>query len=221
VTICVKTGMASEYKIATRVAAPYIEVLTGMWDADRLDAHLAKDCEAIISFGLCGGLNYSADVGSGFVCGLLETPDGVFDADTAWRTRLIRATGYWSCKWWSSGALNTANDARQRAALFHKTGAWVIDDETYAVALFAERRKIPFQALRVVSDSVDDNLPPAVTSALNANGTDNIEAVIESVCHDPFQIPALIKTALEYGKSLADLRSAAAHIGPHFCWQAE
>jgi nucleoside phosphorylase len=218
-TVCIKTGMQSEYKIALRYAAPDVQVLSGQWTADKLDGHIGQDCKAILSFGLCGGLIGIADVGRGFVCYTLKTPDGDFIADPDWSIRLQHATGYMPCRWWSSGQFNTANDAEQRYELYQKTGAWVIDDETYAVAQFAKKRGIAFQALRIVSDSINDKLPPAVVDALNNDGTDNIMAVIESVEHNPFQIPALIKTALEYGKSLAELRGAAIHVGSTFCWQ--
>jgi adenosylhomocysteine nucleosidase len=218
-TLCVKTGMASEYKVAKQFAAPDVTVLTGMWTADQLGVKLGKDCSAIISFGLCGGLSPLAMVGDGFICKDLITPNGKMRADDAWAERLIGTTRYRVKDWWSSGQFNTANNYQERTQLYTKTQAWVIDDETYAVAEFAHRRGIPFQALRVVSDATTDNLPPAVVDALNADGTDNIEAVIESVEHNPFQIPALIKTAMEFGKSMAELRLAITHAGAMFGWQ--
>lgn len=216
--LVVKTGMSSETCIARKYASPDVAVLTGSWTVEQLEVNIGPKFNAILSFGLCGGLVGIAAVGQGYLCHTLKTPDGDFIGDPEWRRRLTQATGYMACDWWSSGQFNTANDAEQRDALFRKTGAWVIDDETYAIAQFAKRRGIPFQALRVVSDSINDDLPPAVVNALNANGTDNIVEIIESVCHDPFQIPSLIKTAMEYGKSLAELRAAAVHVGSTFQW---
>ena len=214
--IVVKTGMASEYAVAKEYAAPDVLVLTGKQTIANLVVNVPPACTGIISFGLCGGLADIAKIGQAFIYDVVQTPAGNFICDEAWRKRLFAATKYYECHCWSSGSFNTANTVAERAQLYAQTGCEVIDDETFAVAQFAASWNSPFIGLRVVSDGAEDNLPPAVINALNPNGTDDIPAVIASVISDPDQIPALIKTAQEYEKSIAELRTAAIAAGPTF-----
>jgi len=224
-SLCVKTGMSSEYAVAKKFAAADVVVLTGTQTVADLQQNVPQDCAAIISFGLCGGLAPEYDAGNAqcvvaqaFIYDRVVTPDAVYPCDAAWRQRLFAATKYFERGCWSSGAFNTANDEAQRAALFAQSGCWIIDDETRAVAEFAAARAIAFIGLRVVSDGAEDNLPPAVINALNPDGTDNLQAVIASVIADPAQLPALVKTAQEFELSLAELRTAAQSVGPMFQW---
>jgi adenosylhomocysteine nucleosidase len=211
--LVIKTGMQSEYDIAKRYADPSALILTGIQTAADLKRNVPQNCTGIISFGLCGQLSGEV-IGQAFIYDLIRTPAGDFMPDPDWRKRLFAATRYVECRCWSSGKFNTANTIADRAALYAQTGCCAIDDETYAVAGFAAARNIPFIGLRVVSDGAEDNLPSAVLSALNPDGTTDIEAVVLSVIKDPLQVPALIKTAREYEKSLGELRRAIIDAGP-------
>jgi len=224
-SLCVKTGMSSEYAVAKKFAAADVVVLTGTQTVADLQQNVPQDCAAIISFGLCGGLAPQrsapapmAQIGQAFIYDRVVTPNGPIFADAAWRKCLFAATKYYECPCWSSGQFNTANSVAQRQQLFAQTSCWAIDDETRAVAEFAQARKIAWIGLRVVSDGAEDNLPPAVINALNPDGTDNLQAVIASVIADPAQLPALVKTAQEFELSLAELRTAAQSVGPMFQW---
>lgn len=216
--LVIKTGMASEFAIAKKYAAPDVLVLTGVMTADDLRKAVPSNASAIISVGLCGGLSPAVSVGDVVIASVVDTPDATYFADPSWQVNLHSAVKALGVRWWSSGEFNTANDEAQRAALFAKTMCAVIDDETYAVAQFATERRIALAAMRAVSDGAEDNLPPAVIDALNANGTDNLEAVAASVVTDPLQLPALIKTALEYTKSLDALDVACRSVGSNFQW---
>jgi adenosylhomocysteine nucleosidase len=226
-SLCVKVGMASEYNLVKRYIGPGVTLLSGSFTTDTLDKVVPKDCTGIISTGLCGGLAKEIAVGQIVICDKLITPpDGVpmkvgftwYEGDARWREALYAATHGMLVDWWSNGAFNTANTEAERDALYTKTRCAVIDDETFAVAELAARRGIAFQAIRSVSDGEEDNLPPAVTAALNANGTTDIEAVIASVVTDPLQIPGLIKTAHEFFYSMNMLEQALKQVGPFLRW---
>jgi len=216
--LVIKTGMTVEQSIAQNYAAPGTLVLTGEFTPETLDAALPKDCEAILSVGVCGGLSPEAQIGQAFIYYTVVTPDGNFLCDVSWRKRLFAATKYYERHCYSSGQFNTANTIEERAALFAGTGCWIIDDETYAVAMVAQKRGISFGGLRTVSDGSEDNLPPAVVNALNPDGSDDLEAVIASVVEDPLQIPSLLQTAMEAQKSFNELRTACIAVGPTFQW---
>ena len=211
--LVIKTGMQSEYSVAKRYADPSVLVLTGEYTATTLETAVPQNCAGIISFGLCGELAGDT-IGQAFIYDTVDTPDGTFVCDVAWRLRLFHVTHYYEAHCWSSGQFNTANTITERAALYAQTGCRLIDDETYAVAQFAKQRSIPFIGLRVVSDGAEDNLPPAVLDALNPNGTDNIAAVLHSLIDDPLQLPALIKTAGEFDFAIRELNRAIIDAGP-------
>lgn len=216
--LVIKTGMAVEQQIAAKYAARGTIVITGEYTAETLEA-IPNDCEAIISLGVCGGLSPDAQIGQAFIYDRVVTDKAEYACDRQWTHRLYASTSYYVRSCWSTGQFNTANDEDQRHALFVKTGCWIIDDESAAVAEFAHNRGIAFAGLRTVSDGAEDNLPPAVVNALNPDGNDNLWAVIESVLTDPAQLPDLFKTANEARLSFAELARACLSIGPHFQWQ--
>jgi len=215
--LVIKTGMSDEAAIAKACAAPGTLILSGVQTVAMLTAAVPSECRAILSFGLCGGLSPQAQIGQVFIGDVLIGPDGgSYIADVAWRKRLFAATRYYERHWYSSGIFNQADDPASRIALYNKTGAWVIDDESLFVAQFAQERGIPFQLLRSVSDGATDTVPPAARNALNSDGSSNVHEVMASVLSDPAQLPDLIRIGEEYFKSLAQLRTAALQVGPAF-----
>lgn len=216
--LVIKTGMTVERDIALRYAAPGTVVLTGKMTASQLEAALPSDCEAILSFGVCGGLSPKARVGQTFIHSYVVSADGTRGCDVLWRRRLFAATHHLERHAWSSALIGGATTAEERADLFNKTGCWVDDDESCVIALVANNRGIAFGGLRAVSDGAEDNLPPAVINALNPDGSDDLEAVFSSVVTDPLQIPALIKTALEAQRAYCALKAACIAVGPDFQW---
>lgn len=218
-TLCIKTGMASEYQLAKRHAAMGTQILTGEYTADDLDHTVQKDCKAIISFGLCGGIGPEAQVGECFISTVMVTPTGNYTSDPAWMDRIFTKTHFPETHWWSSGEFNMANTTAQRWALYKKTGCQVIDDESAAVFEFAKKRGIAAMAMRAVSDALKDNLPQAVVNAINPDGTTNVWNVIKSVFFDPKQIGSLWNTYQEYQTSIKALEHAAVLVGPSFQWQ--
>jgi hypothetical protein len=215
--LVIKTGMPAESAIATTYAAPGTLVLSGIQTIASLQKLVPANCTGIISFGLCGGLSPQARIGQIFLGDVLYGPQGeTYDADPVWGHRLFLKTKAYMQHWYSSGIFNQADDPAQRAALFKATTAWIIDDETLAVAQFARVRGISFQMMRSVSDGANDTVPPAARNALNSDGSSNIEEVLVSVAADPAQLPDLIRIGEEYYQSLAELRTAAIMIGPAF-----
>lgn len=216
--LVIKTGMTVEQAIAQRYAAPGTLVLTGQMDAASIWAALPNDCEAILSFGVCGGLSPDAAVGQTFIYSNIVSADGTRECDLPWRRRMFAATHHFSRHAWSMGE-GGADTADERAALFARTGCWIDDDESSTVAVVAHGRGIAFGGLRAVSDGAEDNLPPAVVDALNPDGSDDLEAVFASLVRDPLQIPALIKTALQAQRALCALKAACIAVGPNFQWE--
>jgi adenosylhomocysteine nucleosidase len=214
--LAIKTGMQTEYGIAIKIAAHDAVVLTGVMTVADLDAHIPKDCGGILSYGLCGGLAPGLAIGQNIIGDLLKTPHGDYMPDASWRKRLFARTKAYEHVWWSSDAFNTADDPAQRAQLFAQTGAWVIDDESMAVAEFAKARNIPFALMRTVSDGANDTIPAAARDALRADGSTDVWAVMESVLGNLGQLPDLEKMANYLSISLGTLYTAGLQVGPTF-----
>ena len=102
-----------------------------------------------------------------------------------------------------------ADTVEERAALFAKTGAWAIDDETRAVAEAARKRNVPYCAIRAVSDDASMTLPLAARQALGPDGNLNLGAFLAALASNPLQVVDLVKIAGDFGKALDSLRRAA------------
>jgi hypothetical protein len=96
-------------------------------------------------------------------------------------------------------------DRVERRRLHDETAAVAVDMESHIAAKIAYDHGLPFAALRVVSDSVRQSLPPAALVAMLPNGKIDVSAVLRSVALRPIQIPMLIRTAWEAEKAFRAL----------------
>jgi Phosphorylase superfamily len=210
--------MRNEYDIAMRYTSrDYALVLTGIQTLTDLERHVPASCEAIMSFGMCGGLRRGAPtVGQTVLASYLTGPNGeTYSCDTFWRLRLHERTQCNAQPYYSSGRFNEANTPAQRAAIYAKTGAWCIDDESLFVAQFARLRGIPFVIARNVSDQWNDDV--SVTAGiLNSQGQPQPLEVIRALFKEPL---SLVRIGLDYRRSQAGLEQLAKDIGPGFEWK--
>ncbi len=140
----------------------------------------------ICSSGFCGGLHPDLDIGDLILATRIEphavgTP-GVGDFRSAamvcdeklgdWIERLLRESA--TVIPMRRGALVAVREAVLKPAAKRALGTTMdaigVDMESYMLAQCAHARGLPFQALRVVSDAVDDELPPDVLGFLDAHG---------------------------------------------------
>lgn len=210
------TGLSEEAAIAREFSDPATLILCGGAARDQLDKLVPANCEAILSFGLCGGLAPPLQIGQIVLADMLITPGVTYTPDNAWLHRLFLATRAYEHKWYSSGLYNTADTPEQRADLFKATGAYAIDDESYAVAKLAKARNISFAIMRSVSDGANDTVPSAAKNATNPDGTSDLASVLASLESDPLQVFDLIGLADDFAASLDELRTAAIAAGSLF-----
>ena len=184
------TGLAAEMRLASRLGRaaagggmpPGAEAA-----AERL---VAQDATALVSFGLCGGLDPALRPGAVLVPRAVADPAGTYATDA----RLADLLGGWSC---ATLAAATAPVARREAkrALFAATGAAGVDLESGAVAQVAARHGLPFAVLRAVCDPATLDLPPLALAALDAGGTIRAGRIAASLLARPGQIGALLTLA--------------------------
>ena len=71
-------------------------------------------------------------------------------------------------------------------------GAVVVDLESHALAGVAAVRELPFAVLRIVSDRLDEALPPAIVRAQREDGSVSRLKILGSALLRPWEIPGLI-----------------------------
>jgi hypothetical protein len=100
--------------------------------------------------------------------------------------------------------------------LFAETGAHAVDMESHIAARLAWRMRIPFVALRTISDPSVKGLPPAALEPLGETGKPKLRRILASVVADPGQIGDLIATGRESGRAFAALTRARKALDPAF-----
>lgn len=164
---------------------------------------------AVVSFGLAGALDPSLAVGAVLV------PDRVLSASgTPARTSsdLVRPwRGYLADAAIPYGTgdvigvdtpLLTPGD---KASVRGSTGAVAVDMESHVAAAFADRYRLPFGVLRVVSDGALRALPPIVGQVMRPDGSIDIMRLLTGLLRRPRQIPSLIATGRDAGTAFRQL----------------
>jgi hopanoid-associated phosphorylase len=206
-------GMTREAKIIGDDA-----VIIGGGDAEALAAKLEAELRqgrfaGVVSFGLCGALDPALKVGDLVVGDTVADPEGLFEADAAWAARIAAVLPGARLGRFARAEQPVAT-AADKAALRAATGAIAVDLESYVVARLARWFGAPFAVVRAVSDAADRALPHAAKVGLGADGRPAIGAVFASLRANPWQIRALIRTALEAEDGFHTLERARAALGP-------
>jgi len=188
----VVVGLAAEARIARRLG----EVAIGGGRAEGAEAAaeqlVARGATALLSFGLAGGLDPNLHPGAVIV------PVAVLDGGQRYFTDqdLCRALGGSTVHLLLAGDKVVA-EAAQKRLLSARTGASAVDLESGAVARVAARHRLPFAVLRAVCDPAQRSLPPAALAGLNSGGAIRVLAVLGSILMRPWQIPALLRLAID------------------------
>ena len=213
--LAILCGLADERAILA--GSPH-HVFCGAAARDALSALVPGDCQALLSFGVCGGLVPKVGFGDVLIAASVRTRTGLIQASDAWAGRLKRALpGARLAPFWSDPQ-DSAATAAERQTLAQRTGAWVADQETAAVAQLAAARKIPWIALRSPSDIWSQSLSPDADHVTAADGTPEIGSVVADVLRDPAELPGFIQDADGYARALTALLTAYRAVRPDFAF---
>lgn len=191
-----------------RLLAP-LPFLAAGGDGARLRALLAAAPRpaAVLSFGLCGGLDPALAPGT-LLAATAIAGHGVVDA--GWAAALAEATGARPAAIAHSPAAVTTPAAK--AALRAATGAVAVDMESGLAADAAAAWGVPFAALRAVGDPAGAAVPPAAALGLNPDGTTAPLRVALALLRAPRDLPALLALARDSARAMRRLRLAAAAL---------
>jgi adenosylhomocysteine nucleosidase len=185
----------------------------GISAAARAAEDLARaPVQALVSFGMAGGLDPALTAGT--VC----LPDMVVAADGSatptakdWAATVAQTfRRHWVVR---GGRLISVSEpvatAEGKAALFRKTGAQAVDMESAGIARVAAAAGLPFLVLRVITDTADDSLPTAVLTAMREKKL-RYAGVLGGVLMTPREIPDVVRLAWRYRAAHRTLRHLAA-----------
>lgn len=160
----------------------------------------AQGAEALVSFGLAGGLAPALKPGDVLV------PSAVIDGQNTYPCNLMLMEFLGGG---TGGPIlasrQIAATAREKTQLHRSFRADAVDMESGMVARVASTRGLAFAVLRAVADPAGRDLPPAALHALNAQGGVEVWAVLRSLLARPGQLPALLALAREAGQARAAL----------------
>ena len=219
VQVLAVSGLASETRISRGSG---VVVLAGGGHPTRLTG-LIEDAihggvSALISFGIAGGLEPGLTPGSIIIAGAILDGATRFTADAAWVANLIRALPHARVAE-IAGVDEAVCDVLSKAELRARTGAQAVDMESHIVGRLATRHRLPFTALRVVSDPAERALPPAALAGMRPDGSTDIGAVLLSLGREPRQLPRLIRTALDFRVALDALKQSRQRLSPHLAFE--
>ena len=184
-------------------------------EAERL---VREGAEALLSFGLAGGLIPGLSSGEAVFSNRVILPDGSERAaSTVWRENLIGSTAGSDLSYRVGPVLGSERiitDTEQKRALGKETGALVVDMESHAVAEAAAAAGLPFMAIRAVSDTVDEALPRSALGVVDEKGRPKPLMVVSRLCLVPWEIPALLRVRRGTMAALGTLGRIVRILGP-------
>jgi len=177
-------------------------------------------CDALISLGLCGGLDPALRPGDVVVAGSIVDPAGTrFASPGPWRQSAVALIGSGeghTLEATIAGADAAVSTVAEKAALAAETGAAVVDMESHRVARAAAASNVPMLAVRVVADPAERHIPSWVSGAIDAHGDVKVSYVIGNLMIRPWQLAGLLQLASDSETALKRLGGVARLAGPGF-----
>jgi adenosylhomocysteine nucleosidase len=144
---------------------------------------ITDGAEAILSWGLAGGLKEAAQTGTVLLPEAVISAEGQWPSDRAWRERLALAlAGRFSVNQQplvSTERILTTRQEKSKTA--SESGASAVDMESAAIAQVATEHGVAFVVLRVVADGPRDELPDNVETLVTADGHTRLRGLLGMV----------------------------------------
>jgi adenosylhomocysteine nucleosidase len=144
---------------------------------------IADGAEAILSWGLAGGLQATAQTGTVLLPEAVVSARGQWPSDSAWRERLaVALAGRFCVNQLPLVSTERVLTTRQeKSAMASESGASAVDMESAAIAQVATEHGVAFVVLRVVADGPHDELPDNVESLVATDGHTRLRGLLGMV----------------------------------------
>ena len=216
------TGLSTESACIQRAAAPLPEperplTFSAGGSAERAregaERLLAEGADALVSFGIAGGLDPRLRAGAVVLADAVLDPDGGrILTDQGWRDSLRRRaeTALPVTVAALAGVDRVVVSAADKRARFRATGAVAVDMESHGVARAAAAAGVPFLVLRAVADPAEGEIPWAARSIMAPDGRVNTRRLAARLAVRPWQIVPLYRLARDSRAALGALGRVAA-----------
>ena len=186
--------------------------------AYNLSQEMIKDgCQALLSFGLAGGLRPDLVPGDLIIASKVVSPAGqAFETSKPWLEGVREILGEGATIATIAGSDKVVSTPEAKLNLAEKWDAALVDMESHAVAAAAEEAGILFLAIRAVADPASRAIPAWVTGKISENGTPNYGAILAGLAMHPWEVPGLFRLKSDSKRALISLRSVAGRLGPLF-----
>jgi len=208
--ILIVTGLPQEARIA---AGPGMTVICSSSDPRQLRGLLRMfdptGVRGIISFGVAGGLDPVLEAGDVVVATEVVANGVRWRAAEALRSELATTPDLDRRRVFEGvlvGSENVVLGTHTKAALRRATGAAAVDMESHIAADFAAEHRLPFAALRVVSDPASRSLPELAVNVIKPDGKLDAWKILRGVARQPTTIPHLMQAARDFNRAIAGLR---------------
>ncbi len=192
--IVVAVGLAFEARIARAAGAARICCGRGPTMAAALDASLGPNCAGILSFGIAGGLDPALRPGTPLIASMVIGEDGPLATDAKWSSALLDLHPA-AVHAPLLSLRDAVADPAGKIQHFRRTGAAAVDMESHIAAAVAERRGLPFAALRVIADPAHRRVPASAMRGMRDDGRTDAIAVLRALTRRPREIAAVVGVA--------------------------
>lgn len=177
---------------------------------------LEAGAQALLGFGLAGGLKDEFEAGEIVVASAIRLPSGAeYACDGAWQCHLEallrRQTARVHVGPLFGADYVAATPAEKRALM--GSGALAVDTESHHLATAASRAGLPFAVVRVVVDRVQDRLPSFLANAYGEDGRLQLSAVLGGLLRQPGELTTLLRLSRQSRLALATL-GRVGRLGP-------
>lgn len=212
-TILAVTGLRREARI---IGGPGVTAVAGGGRAEALErafASAAAGADAVISIGIGGALAPGLRPGDWVVATRVIADGRAFPTDPAWTAQI--GTCLPGARMGSIlGSDSMLTRATEKQGAHRLWQALAVDMESHLAARAADRLRLPFAAVRVISDSSDQDLPAAVKVGMKPDGGMALGAVLWALARDPAQLPALVRTGRDAERAFRALADGRRLLGP-------
>ncbi|SDG86830.1 hypothetical protein [Roseospirillum parvum] len=176
--------------------------------AERL---LAEGATALISAGTAGGLTDTTAPGHLMVPAAVVSTEGVrLDADAEWHAAVLDALAPLDP---DPGRLLGSDlpilTEAEKRRLGREMDCLAVDMESHAVGAVAAQAGVPFLALRVVTDTVDRQLPAALGQAFTRQGELRPGGLLLGLARRPWELGQMGRLKKDADAAMATLRHLA------------
>ena len=183
--------------------------------AEGARAFVARGVQALMSFGVAGGLSPDARAGTMVLATSVVVDDEHYSASSEWSAAIRKVVSEIQpiIEAPLAGADRMIPSPEAKKDLHRETGAVACDMESHAVARVAREADIPFIVIRTISDPVDRHVPKWVLKSLTPEGDVRVAKLLANISIRPWAVPNLVGLSRDSGKAFDGLRRVAGLLG--------